>query len=358
MGPVPVPELDQLHALLGDDSGPGWEPDTNMDLETEFPELASPADRSGRTPGVPAGMDDMAPGPALAAFLSSIDVRAVSGFDQVTVLRAHQRMASHYQALLYTAMAAVTTTFEDADPEPDIGYHTGAEDAAAEIGTALQLTRRAADNELGVALTLQRRLPQVHDMLESGTIDTRRAKCIDSSTAHLTTGAARNVVERIADGNVASSVACENPPDSRTAPELTTGQLRARIRKLCIEADPDDSKTRHDRAATDRRIVMEPTLDGTCNLIGLDLPVVDATKAANRINTIARSLRRNGEARTMDQLRGRRQPRRLGCLREFYEFSGQPRFADRQQPLPHRRTRHGACHGGPPHPHRPHGTPR
>jgi Domain of unknown function (DUF222) len=281
---VPEPGLDQLHALLGDGSGPDWEPGTDIDLGTEFPELE---DWSEGVPGVPAGLDDMAPGPALAAFLSSIEVADLKGFDQVTVLRAHQRMASHYQALLYTAMAAVTTTFEDTDPEPDVGYHTAAEDAAVEIGTALTLTRRAADSEVGFALSLQRRLPQVHDMLETGAIDTRRAKCIDTATAHLTTGAARNVVERIAEA----------------APELTTGQLRARIKKLCIETDPDDAQQRHDRAVTDRRFIMEPTLEGTCNLIGLDLPVVDATRAANRINTIAKSLRRKGETRTMDQLR-------------------------------------------------------
>ena len=48
---------------------------------------------------------------------------------------------------------------------------------------------------------------------------------------------------------------------------------------------------------------MEPTLDGTANLLGLDLPTADATRAANRINTIAKSLRRHGETRSMDQLR-------------------------------------------------------
>ncbi|NOX24282.1 MAG: DUF222 domain-containing protein [Actinobacteria bacterium] len=286
---VPVTDFDRLCALLGDEWGPNWEPGTDMDLATEFPELAALADRSGHVPGVPDGLDNMAPGLALAAYLASIDVGDISGFDQVTVLRAHQRMASHYQARLYTAMAAVTTTFENEedDPEPDVGFHTAAQEAAVEIGTALQLTRRAADNELGFALSLQRRLPRVHMMLKSGVIDTRRAKTIDAATAHLTTGVARNVVERIAE----------------IAPELTTGQLRARIKKLCIEADPDDAQQRHDRAVTDRRVVMEPTLDGTCNLTGLDLPVVDATRAANRINTIARSLRRKGETRTIDRLR-------------------------------------------------------
>ncbi len=284
--PIPVSDIDRLCALLGDEWGPDWEPGTDIDMETEFPELAAMA--YGDAGGLSV-LDEIAPGLELAACLSGIDVHDLSGFDQIVVLRAHQRMASHYQARMYTAMAAVTTTFENenADPEPDVGFHSAAQEAAVEVGTALQLTRRAADSEMLLALSLQHRLTQVHDMLESGTIDTRRAKTIDAATVHLPIATARNIVERIAE----------------IAPELTTGQLRARIRKLCIETDPDDSKIRHDRAVTDRRLVMEPTFDGTANLLGLDLPTADATRAANRINTIAKSLRRHGEARSMDQLR-------------------------------------------------------
>ncbi|RLA50218.1 MAG: hypothetical protein DRQ98_13145 [Gammaproteobacteria bacterium] len=47
---------------------------------------------------IPARLDVMAPGPVMGAFLSSVDVSRLSGYDQVVVLRAHQRMASFYQA--------------------------------------------------------------------------------------------------------------------------------------------------------------------------------------------------------------------------------------------------------------------
>jgi hypothetical protein len=104
-------------------------------------------------------------------------------------------------------------------------------------------------------------------MLASGVIDVRRAKTMDRGTCHLSIGAARNVVDRIA----------------AVAPELTTGQLAARIRKLCIEADT--------------------TVDGTANLLGLDLPPDRVAAVTRRINEIARSLRVDGETRTMDQIR-------------------------------------------------------
>ena len=60
--------------------------------------------------GIPGRLDDMAPGPILGAFLSSVDVSRLSGHDQIVVLRAHQRMASYYQAAIYQDMAAVNET--------------------------------------------------------------------------------------------------------------------------------------------------------------------------------------------------------------------------------------------------------
>jgi hypothetical protein len=67
---------------------------------------------------IPAGLDEMAPGPELAAVLASIDVNAVSGYDQVVVLKAQQRMVSHHQAQAYAAMAAITATLDDVENEP------------------------------------------------------------------------------------------------------------------------------------------------------------------------------------------------------------------------------------------------
>ena len=53
---------------------------------------------------VPEGMP---PGPFLAGFLSMIYVSKLSGFDQIVVLRAHQRIASHYEAATDRDISAV-----------------------------------------------------------------------------------------------------------------------------------------------------------------------------------------------------------------------------------------------------------
>ena len=232
---------------------------------------------------IPASLDDMAPGPILAAALSAIDVHRVSGHNRIRVLRAQQKMASHFQAQAYQAMAAVVDHMHQIDDDP----RSAEEGAAAEIGAALRLTRRAADVELTFALDLERRLPATWHLLASGAIDLRRAKTIDYATTHLDDTAARRVDEQMA----------------VEAPRLTSGQLRARIAKLCIDVDPDQAQRRYDQALTDRRVVAEPTVDGTANLLGLDLAPHRVAAATRRINHLARSLRIVGEERTMDQLR-------------------------------------------------------
>ena len=235
---------------------------------------------------VPAGLADMAPGPVMGALLSSIDISEISGHDQVIVLAAHDRMASHHAARRYQAMAAVHTTMLSLDGYPQ-RFEDAADSASAEVRAALHLTRRASDSELALALGLHRRLPRLADMLETGLLDVRRARAIDSATLHLTDARAQDVVDEIAD----------------VAHELTTGQLRARIQKLCLDVDPDDARDRYERSVQDRRIVMEATENGTANLLGLDLPPDTAAAIRRFIHSTAMSLHGQDETRTMDQLR-------------------------------------------------------
>ena len=167
---------------------------------------------------IPPDLGKMPPGPELATVLAGIAVDELSGYDQVVVLRAHQRMASHYAAHAYADMAAISATLYDSEDD----HQLADEAAAAEIRVALCLTRRAADAELGLALDLQRRLPGVWDLLAGGEIDQRWARTIVDGTRHLSPAAARQVVGRLL----------------ARAPRLTTGQLAARVRRLSIESDP------------------------------------------------------------------------------------------------------------------------
>ena len=253
------------------------------------PPLGMPASAGteSRHEGIPARLAEMSPGPVLGTFLASVDVTTLSGYDQIVVLRAHQRMASYYQAATYQDMAAVNTTMLNhggyAQPEVE-----AAEMAAAEVRVALNLTRHSADVEMQFALELHRRLPRLFDLLASGTIDVRRAKVIERETMHLTDATAHAVVERVCD----------------EAPSLTTGELSARLKTLCIEADPGEAKHRYYTAVENRRVVIEPTDAGTANLHAYDLPADQAAAIGSRIHATAKVLHgTKAETRTMDQLR-------------------------------------------------------
>ena len=230
------------------------------------------------------GLDTMGPGLPLAAVLESLDVSGLEGHDRIVVLRAIQRLVSHFTAMLYETMCGVVDAYMD---EVDADLHDAAEGATAEISAALHLTRRCAEADVNLALALKRRLPIVQAALRDGRIDARRARVLVGATIHLDSATAEDVVAGIID----------------QAPCLTTGQLRARLRTACVSADPDEASRRYASAVDDRRVVAEPQDDGTCHLLGLNLPPHRATAAVNHVNALARQLRRSGETRTMDQLR-------------------------------------------------------
>lgn len=182
-------------------------------------------------------------------------------------------MAAHYAARAYDEMAEVVAVLDEGDVEG------ATEAAAAEIRAALMLTRRSADSELSFALELRRRLPSVWRSLAVGEIDVRRARTIAWGVAHLPDSAAAGVVDRVI----------------RQAPQLTTGQLAARIRRLAIEVDPDDAQSRYEVAGEQRRIVTRPAAPricsaSTCRLIAWRRPqggsLTSATVSSERANPV------------------------------------------------------------------------
>jgi hypothetical protein len=161
------------------------------------------------------------------------------------------------------------------------------EAAAAEIRAALRLTRLGADNQLSFALDLVRRMPAVLDALSSGAIDERRARAIVDGTLHLSEEVARDVADAVLPH----------------AGSWTTGQLRERLRKLCIETNPEDAKKRYERAVDNRRLAADPTVDGTADIVLVDVPPDRAAAVMASINDEAKRLHTADEQRTMDQLR-------------------------------------------------------
>jgi hypothetical protein len=125
----------------------------------------------------------------------------------------------------------------------------------------------------------------VNRALGDGTIDRQRAGVLTDGTSHLSNDEAPTVIDQIIDA----------------APRLTTGQLRARLRRLCIEADPEAARHRYQATLENRRVTTETTPDGTANLLGLDLPAERVAGIMSRVKALARLAKTADDDRTLDQ---------------------------------------------------------
>ena len=88
------------------------------------------------------------------------------------------------------------------------------------------------------------------------------------------------------------------------APAQTTGQLRAAVNRALIAADPEAAERRREAEEKQGRIERQPEGSGTtASLAGRYLPVPATVAAWNNITAVARELRRSGASGTLDELR-------------------------------------------------------
>lgn len=233
-------------------------------------------------------LESIPPGPFLAVVLERADRSRLNGFDLVRLLQARERQNAHGAAQSMADVVEVSYSAPgDAGSEPD-RLREQFEFAADELRPALTLSRRAAEFRLSDATEMCERLPQVWELLDGGLIDVSKARAFAAGTGHLPETTARSVVARLAEA----------------APRLTVGQLKARIRKLCISVDPEDARRRERSAHDDRRLVLEPTPEGTADLHLFGLSLGDARAIGRRVNGHMLSLKREDRSgRTHDQLR-------------------------------------------------------
>ncbi len=221
-------------------------------------------------------LEELSPGSGLARLLEGIDRSRTSGYDLVHMIQALWRQITHYQGLFYSAVAELATLDQ---PEPD-------SQGAAELAAALHLTRAASETEYWLAVALSQH-PDLLEGLLSGSIDLRRVKVILDHIESLEPDQGRDVVVQVLP----------------SAPELTTGQLRSRLRRMVANIDPAAARARYQARLEDRRLVVEANPDGTANLLVMNAQPDLVTAARARIEELVRSLRGPDDVRTIDQLR-------------------------------------------------------
>ena len=157
-----------------------------------------------------------------------------------------------------------------------------------EVAVALTLTRRSAARLLDLALGLDR-LPLTRAALAAGLIDERRAEVIAEELAGLDDEHAA-AVEKLIIGR---------------APGLTSGQLRALVRRAVLSADPEAARRRKEKALQDARVEVFPETSGTAALAGRDLPPAAVLAADKHLTALAQAMKAAGQPATLDILRAR-----------------------------------------------------
>ena len=213
---------------------------------------------------LPPGLGVMAPGVELAKVLATLDPSSLSSHERITVIAACRRMVSHYQALSYREIwTLVGAELEEARTiAREIDLPAQLQEAAffvtTELGAALHLSTRAAQNEVSRALGLER-AQSVFEALLRGKLDLYRAGMLIDRTCHLPDPDQAWVV---------SQVLVE-------AEGLTASQIRARVDRLCYLANPEEAKLRYGEAVKNRYVEVKGNEFGTATLEGRTSPRIE-----------------------------------------------------------------------------------
>jgi hypothetical protein len=155
------------------------------------------------------------------------------------------------------------------------------------VAFSLNWTRTAARHEVELGRYLQRVVKPVWAAMRRGDVDLRRARVFYDVLCTV-------------DDDVAFAIALQH---ADRACEWTTTQLRDRLRRAVLRADPDGAARRTARSVEQRRVAMVPDRESTASLFGSCLPAARATAAFERIDAFARARRAGGDTRTLEQLR-------------------------------------------------------
>ncbi|WP_345703488.1 HNH endonuclease signature motif containing protein, partial [Pseudonocardia eucalypti] len=226
-------------------------------------------------------------GPELAAVLASVDVTAVPNGSVIDVLQASARQRAYADGVYLGAVASTLERDPAAGPGSVARLVEPHRYAPDEVRATLVMTRRQGWSESEFAYALCRGLPSVHAEMLAGRIDRDRAWVFVHHLAGLPAGLIANVLNAVL----------------AAAPGLTTGQLRARILKLILTADPDHAQDAYQRALGERAVVGYLNPDGTAVISASGLPPDEAAAAAERIAALARAAKRAGHPGRVDQLR-------------------------------------------------------
>ncbi|WP_245580269.1 HNH endonuclease signature motif containing protein [Arthrobacter castelli] len=225
--------------------------------------------------------------------LTRLDPEALDYRQAVALLDEASKLVSAAEALKAKAVSRVCATAGDRVGEEDVLPPAGPDAdqlasmvAESEIGTVLDLSKRATDKLIGHSRLLTTGLPVTLDALAQGTLHPDQAEVIADQCGSLPREAYP--------GFEAEMVGF--------APGRARHLVAAKARRVRERSHPETITRRKEKAASDRTVVLEPVEDGMCWL-SMYLPAEAAVAAFNRLTGLARSLQGPGEPRDLAQLR-------------------------------------------------------
>jgi hypothetical protein len=285
-GPAPLDAQALLDALAAGGFLDGRGEDQDAVLADELAALEDGRMGEPLSAGQAASLavEHMAPGPAMAGWLDAA-LREVADLDEnslVGVMTSARQLASWAQAAELAAVAQVASRAAAADK--NIGVRSDGRparvcrDALGQVSLALMMSDYAATVWADLAVTLSWRLPATGDALWAGRIDLYRARLIAEATSVLSEQAAREVEAAVLPG----------------AGQQTPAQLRSRLRRAVIAADPAAAERRRQDAERRAGVNLYADEDGTATLAGTGLPAVPAAAAMAKITAMARARKEAG----------------------------------------------------------------
>jgi hypothetical protein len=231
-------------------------------------------------------LEETPAGVELAALLASVDRSQLDRAGLLRLAAARQRQVAHDEARLLADLHAVAQAFPDDDESlRRQGRYTWAE---VETAMALRWTQGRASTQINLAEEVIDRLPQLHTAIAEGHLDIPKTLVITTLLGSVDTDLARALVDRVID----------------KARDWTTAQLRSRLRRLLIAADPAAARTKAGKAVKDRRVIS--WLDDDDHLAYLSGQALAPHRVAavlERLDAVVKAAKAAGDERTTDQIR-------------------------------------------------------
>ncbi|MCP2180330.1 protein of unknown function (DUF222) [Prauserella alba] len=162
---------------------------------------------------------------------------------------------------------------------------------AEELTPVLRVSTREVERRIDDGVSVVRRMPQLLDSMRTGELESYGVRRVLAAVDPLDDGAARQVDGLLAERLVDAPATAWQPVN-----------LAQRVRRLVEKVDPDGQTERARRARSERRVELTPG-EHVMSSLDVSLPAEVAAACYTRVDGMARSLRRGGDVRTLDQLR-------------------------------------------------------